>query len=216
MGAAFAHSREQEKPWSDFRAVLDAVYVQWEVDFWSKFYLQPNMDPLVHTRDQETVATVNFTLQTCSIDTRECPVRWTNWWPPFYEIHKVWYTPTTCRKAKRSQICTMPNYWAYSTLNGSRDGAIWVEKVLFHHGNTPAYTYSLVMAKLIALAYKLLPHPLYSPYWPRATVRFPNLKSLLAGHKFEPNEDVTAAIDVYFIDHGKSYFSDGLKKLKKL
>jgi len=50
------------------------------------------------------------------------------WWPPFFGIHKVWSTSTTWRRAKRSQGCTMPNYWADSPLNSRKYDTIWWRK----------------------------------------------------------------------------------------
>jgi len=50
------------------------------------------------------------------------------WWPPFFGIHKVWSTSTTCRRAKRSQGFTMPNYCADSPPNCRTYGRIWRTK----------------------------------------------------------------------------------------
>jgi hypothetical protein len=40
------------------------------------------------------------------------------------------------------------------------------------------------------------------------------LKKSLAKQKFESSEEVIAATEAYFADLEKTYFSDGLKKLK--
>jgi len=66
-------------------------------------------------------------------------------------------------KAKRSQGCTMPNYWADSPPNCRKAGPIWRKKVLFHHDNAPAHTSALVKTKLVVLGNELLPHPPCSP-----------------------------------------------------
>ncbi|EFN89072.1 Histone-lysine N-methyltransferase SETMAR, partial [Harpegnathos saltator] len=89
-------------------------------------------------------------------------------------------------------------------------------KVLFHHDNAPAHTSALAAVKLVELVpYELLPHPPYSPdLAPCDFFLFPNLKKSLAGQKFESNEEVIAAMEAYFADLEKTYFSDGLKKLE--
>jgi hypothetical protein len=43
---------------------------------------------------------------------------------------------------------------------------------------------------------------------------FPNLKKSLTGQKFESSEVVIAAMEAYFADLKKTYFSGGLKKLE--
>ena len=40
------------------------------------------------------------------------------------------------------------------------------------------------------------------------------MKKSLAGQKFESNEEIIAPMEVYFVDHQKTCFSDGLKKLE--
>jgi len=81
------------------------------------------------------------------------------------------------------------------------------EKVLFHHDNAKA--------KYVELGYDLLPHAPYSPDLdPCDFYLFPNLKKSLAGQKFASNEKVVAATEAFFADLVKTYFSDGLKKLK--
>ncbi|EGI60951.1 Histone-lysine N-methyltransferase SETMAR, partial [Acromyrmex echinatior] len=68
---------------------------------------------------------------------------------------------------------------------------------------------------LVELGYELLPHPPYSPdLAPCDFFLFPNLKKSLAGQKFQSNEEVIAATEVYFADLEKTYFLDGLKKLE--
>jgi len=85
-----------------------------------------------------------------------------------------------------------------------------MKKVLFHHDNAPAHTSALAKAKLVELAYELLPHPPYSPgLAPCDFSLFPNLKQSLAGQKFASNEDVVAATEAYFADLKKTYFQTG-------
>jgi len=110
----------------------------------------------------------------------------------------------------------MPNYWADTPPNCRKYSPIFAKKkVFFHHDNVPAHTSVLAKAKLVELGYKLLPHSLYSPdLAPCDFFLFPNLKKSLAGQKFVSNEEVVAAIEAYFADLEKTYFSDGLKKLE--
>jgi len=87
--------------------------------------------------------------------------------------------------------------------------------VLFHHDNAPAHTSALAKTKLVVLGYELLPHPPCSPdLAPCDLFLFPNLKKSLAEQKFASNEEVVAVTEAYFADLEKTYFSDGLKKLK--
>ena len=69
------------------------------------------------------------------------------------------------------------------------------------------------MAKLVELDYELLPRPPYSPVLASYDFcLFPNFKKSLAEQKFESSEKVIAAMEAYFADLEKTYFSDGLKK----
>ena len=70
------------------------------------------------------------------------------------------------------------------------------------------------MAKIVELKFKLLQHPPYSPDWaPSDFFLFPNSKTWLGGQRFTSNE-VIPQLDFYF-ELPKSYFLNGLKKVKK-
>jgi len=57
-----------------FRAVFDAVSAQSEGVSASFRDRRRNMDPLVHTRDQGTVETVDFTRRTSSEESEDCTI----------------------------------------------------------------------------------------------------------------------------------------------
>ncbi|KAG5335925.1 SETMR methyltransferase, partial [Acromyrmex charruanus] len=70
------------------------------------------------------------------------------------------------------------------------------------------------MAKFNEFRYELLPHPAYSPdlaLWDYFL--FPNLKKWFGGKRFT-REQFIAETEAYFEGLDKSYYSDGLKKLK--
>jgi len=97
------------------------------------------MDPLVHTRDQGTIETVNITRRTCSEEGEDCPFGRKGYDHRFFGIHIEdvnCSTSTTWRRAKRSQGTTMPNYWADLTANCRKDRPHSAKKkMLFHHDN---------------------------------------------------------------------------------
>ena len=165
------------------------------------------MNPLAHTRDQETVETVDFTRRVLR-RRRRLSYQPERWWPPFSGIHKVWSTLTTWRRTKRSQGSTMPNYWADSTPNCKKQTAPFGEE----NSALPPWqrTSSHLRHRQGKLHYKLLPYP---PYLTLCDFfLFPNLKKSLARQKFESSEEVIAATEIYFADLEKTYFSSWLKK----
>ncbi|KAG5313733.1 SETMR methyltransferase, partial [Acromyrmex insinuator] len=71
------------------------------------------------------------------------------------------------------------------------------------------------MTKFNEFRYELLPHPAYSPdLAPCNYFLFPNLKKWFRGKRFTTREQLIAETDTYFEGLDKSYYSDGLKKLK--
>ena len=81
------------------------------------------------------------------------------------------------------------------------------KKVLFHQDKLVA-----MMAKL----HELLPYPIYSldlspsDYW-----LFPNLKRMLQGKRFGPNEEVISETEAYFEAKDKSFYIKGTELLEK-
>nr|XP_033774750.1 histone-lysine N-methyltransferase SETMAR-like [Geotrypetes seraphini] len=89
------------------------------------------------------------------------------------------------------------------------------KKVLFHQDNTPFHTSTVVVTKLHELGFEVILRPPYSPdLAPSYFFLFPNLKIWLCGKKFLSNEDVIDAVNEYFAEFDKTYFSDGMKKLE--
>ena len=86
------------------------------------------------------------------------------------------------------------------------------KNVLFHNYNAAAHSSAIATTKLVQLRYELLPH---SPdLAPCDFFLFPNMKKWLGGKRFTSNEEVIAATEAYFAEFDKTYFLDGLKKLK--
>jgi histone-lysine N-methyltransferase SETMAR len=85
------------------------------------------------------------------------------------------------------------------------------KKILFHHDNAPAHTYTVVAAKLMELGFQLVPHPPYSPdLAPSDYYLFSNMKKWLAGIRFYSNEEVIAETNAYFTELCQSYYSEGI------
>lgn len=90
------------------------------------------------------------------------------------------------------------------------------KKVLFHQDNAPAHTSRVAKQKIQDLGYELLPHPPYSPdLGPSDFFLFPKLKSQLAGERFSSNDEIIAAVNGYFEERDKNYFTEGLSGLEK-
>ncbi|CAH2106941.1 unnamed protein product [Euphydryas editha] len=69
------------------------------------------------------------------------------------------------------------------------------------------------MAKFHELGFELLSHPPYSPdLAPSDFFLFSDLKKILAGKKFNADEEVIAEIEVYFEAKHKSYYKNGIEK----
>jgi len=116
------------------------------------------MDPLVHTRVQGTVETVDFTRRTCSEEGEDCPIG---------------------RKGDGHRFLGFTRCIPHGF-------AAELQKIRPHLAKAPAHTTALAKAKLVELGYELLPHPPYSPdLAPCDFFLFPNLKKSLAGQKFE-------------------------------
>jgi histone-lysine N-methyltransferase SETMAR len=60
-----------------------------------------------------------------------------------------------------------------------------------------------------------LEHPPYSPdLVPPDFCLFPKLKLLLAGQRFSSNQEVIAAVEGYFADLTKTFYTDGIMALE--
>ena len=71
------------------------------------------------------------------------------------------------------------------------------------------------MIKIHEMGFELIPHPPYSPdLAPCDFFPFLNLKTWLGGKRFSSNKEVIDAVNAYFADLEKSYFSKGIKKLE--
>ena len=86
------------------------------------------------------------------------------------------------------------------------------KKVLFSGQRTGSHLRNRNMAKIHELGFELIPHPTFSSdLAPCDIFLFPNLKTWLRGKSFSSNEKVIDAVNAYFADLEKSYFSEGMK-----
>ncbi|UYV64589.1 NAE1 [Cordylochernes scorpioides] len=84
-------------------------------------------------------------------------------------------------------------------IREKRPGLRKEKKNIFHQGNGPAHKSVLSVRKLRDLRYHLLGHPPYSPDFAHSDFHlFPDLKKLVSGERFTPNEEVERAVDEYF------------------
>jgi histone-lysine N-methyltransferase SETMAR len=89
------------------------------------------------------------------------------------------------------------------------------KKNIFHQDNAPAHKSVLAMRKLRDLHYELLEHPHFSPdLAPSDLYLFPKRKLFLAGQCFSSNQELLAAVEVYFVDLMKNHYRNGIMALK--
>ena len=90
------------------------------------------------------------------------------------------------------------------------------KKILFYDDNAPSHTLNIAHGKKHELGFGTFSHPPYSPDLAPSEYYylFPNLKRWLCGKRFEPNEEVEWETEEYFGGFDKSYYLEGIKKLK--
>ena len=89
------------------------------------------------------------------------------------------------------------------------------EKILFHYDDELSHTSNIVQAKKHELGFESFPYPPYSSdLAPSDYYLFPNLMRWLCGRRFEPIEEVEWETEVYFGGFDKSYYVEGIEKLK--
>lgn len=146
-----------------------------------------------------------------STGTSEAKEQWKQWTSPGECAPKNAKTAISARKATIivfwdsqgmiSQSSTMPNYCTDSTPN-CKKGPICRRKMCFFTMTTQIGRIGLRIAT---------PSTVFSRIGPVRFFLFPNFPNSLAGQKFELNEMIVA-METYFADLEKTYFSDGLKK----
>ncbi|KAG5344583.1 SETMR methyltransferase, partial [Acromyrmex charruanus] len=87
------------------------------------------------------------------------------------------------------------------------------KKVLFHQNNARVHTCPAPVVKFNEIRYELLPHLTFARLVPCDYFLFPNLKKF-GGKRFITREQLIAETKAYVEGLDKSYYSDGLKKLK--
>ena len=89
------------------------------------------------------------------------------------------------------------------------------KKILFHDDNVLSHTSKTAKAKKHELGFESLPHPPFSlDLAPSDFYLFPNFKRWLRGRSFESNEEVEWKTGGYFRGFSKSYYLEGIEKLK--
>ena len=102
-----------------------------------------------------------------------------------------------------------------STLAKKRRGKLQ-EGILLLHDNSPAHRSMIAVHTSMKCGFKILPHPPYSPdLAPSDFFLFPSLKKHLKGQRFHNNEDVISVVEEWFESHPKSYYTQGLLKVKE-
>jgi [histone H3]-lysine36 N-dimethyltransferase SETMAR len=88
------------------------------------------------------------------------------------------------------------------------------KKVLFHQDNALVHKSIKTTAKLHELGYELLSHSPYAPdLHPSDFCMLADLKRMLAGKKFNTNEEVIAETEAFFEAMSKSYYKKSIEKL---
>ena len=88
--------------------------------------------------------------------------------------------------------------------------------ILLLHDNAPAHRSMMAVHTSMQCGFKILLHPPYSPdLAPSDFFLFPSLKKHLKGQRFHSNEDVISAGEEWFESHPKSYYAQGLLKVKE-
>ena len=89
------------------------------------------------------------------------------------------------------------------------------KRILFHNDNAPSHTSNVAQAKRHELGFESLPHPPYSSDLASSNYYlFPILKRWLWGRRFESNKEVEWETEEYFEGFDKSYYLEGIEKLK--
>ena len=88
------------------------------------------------------------------------------------------------------------------------------KKILFHDDSAPSHTSNIAQARKHELGFESLPHPPFSPYLASSGYLFLNLKRWLYGRRFESNKEAKWETEGYFGAFEKSYYVEGIGKLK--
>ena len=114
-------------------------------------------------------------------------------------------------------VCQVKTLVLEDHLHMSKVSARWVLRLL-----TPNQKEQRADSSMIAVhtsmqrGFKILPHPPYSPdLAPSDFFIFPSLKKHQKGQRFHSNEDVISAVEEWFESHPKSYYAQGLLKVKE-
>ena len=88
--------------------------------------------------------------------------------------------------------------------------------VPFHQVNAPAQKSVVAMATARDCGFELVDHPPYSPdLAPSDYFLFPNImKKHSAGKQYQTNDEVISAIEDFFEDQDKSFYTTGIQALQ--
>ena len=123
---------------------------------------------------------------------------------------------TISRKKNNQQRILHGIISAFEGRNCQKTATHEEEKILFHQDNALGHKSIVTMAKSHELGFELLPHPPYSPNLaPSDYYLFADLKKMLAGKKFNTNEEVIAETEANFEAKDKSFYKEGVETLER-
>jgi len=147
------------------------------------------MDPLLHTRDEGTVKTMDFT---GSEEGEDCKVG-RKGDGQFFGMHAVFISIIFHRSKQSMAIIIGPFQQHFKEKIGEEENALQ----MLHQDNAQVHTCPALMAKFNEFRYELLPHPAYSDLALCYYFLFPNLKKWFGGKRFT-REQLIAETEAYF------------------
>ena len=89
------------------------------------------------------------------------------------------------------------------------------KQILFYDDSALSHKSNIAQPKKPELGFESLPHPPHSPdLAPSDYYLFPNLKRWVCGSRFDSNKQVEWKTEGYFGGFDKSYYLEGIEKLK--
>ena len=100
----------------------------------------------------------------------------------------------------------------YAAIKAKRQGKL-SRGILLHQDNAPVHTSRTVSDTIKECKFEFIPHPPYSPdLAPCDYFLFPKLKKCLREKKFESDEAVMEAVDVFFSDQDKKFYKEVIEE----
>ena len=131
----------------------------------------------------------------------------------FVTMDETWIHHYTPEPSEGSKQCVKPGESVPKCPKAQQSAG--KEKKFFHYDKAPSYSSNIAQAKKHELGFESLLHPLYSPDLASSDYYlFANLKRWLRSRRFELNEEVEWETEGYFGRFDKSYYLEGIEKLK--